>query len=125
VILVDSSGWIEYFTDGPLADEFAPYLENLAEVVTPTTVIFEVYRVIRRQRSEEAATAAVAQMQKTSVVDLDQFLALSAADVSIDHGLAMADAIVYATAQTKGVDVVTGDADFAGLSGAKVFSRPT
>jgi len=124
VILVDSSGWIEYFTDGPLADEFAPYLENLAEVVTPTTVIFEVYRVIRRQRSEEAATAAVAQMQKTSVVDLDQFLALSAADVSIDHGLAMADAIVYATAQTKGVDVVTGDADFAGLSGARVFSRP-
>jgi predicted nucleic acid-binding protein len=124
VILVDSSGWIEYFTDGPLADEFAPYLENLAEVVTPTIVIFEVYRVIRRQRSEEAATAAVAQMQKTSVVDLDQFLALSAADVSIDHGLAMADAIVYATAQTEGVEVVTGDADFAGLSGAKVFSRP-
>ena len=124
MILVDSSGWIEYFTDGPLADEFAPYLENLAEVVTPTIVIFEVYRVIRRQRSEEAATAAVAQMQKTSVVDLDQFLALSAADVSIDHGLAMADAIVYATAQTKGVDMVTGDADFAGLSGAKVFLRP-
>jgi predicted nucleic acid-binding protein len=124
VILVDSSGWIEYFTDGPLADEFAPFLENLAEVVTPTIVIFEVYRVIRRQRSEEAATAAVAQMQKTSVVDLDQFLALSAADVSIDHGLAMADAIVYATARTKGIDMVTGDADFAGLSGAKVFSRP-
>lgn len=124
MILVDSSGWVEYFTDGPLADEFAPYLENLAEVVTPTIVIFEVYRVIRRQRSEEAATAAVAQMQKTSVVDLDQFLALSAADVSIDHRLAMADAIVYATARTKGVDVVTGDADFAGLSGARVFSRP-
>jgi predicted nucleic acid-binding protein len=124
VIMVDSSGWIEYFTDGPLADEFAPFLENLAEVVTPTIVIFEVYRVIRRQRSEEAATAAVAQMQKTSVVDLDQFLALSAADVSIDHGLAMADAIVYATAQTKGVDMVTSDADFAGLRGAKVFLRP-
>ena len=124
MILVDSSGWIEYFTDGPLANEFAPYLENLAEVVTPTIVIFEVYRVIRRQRSEEAATAAVAQMQKTSVVDLDQFLALSAADVSIDHGLAMADAIVYATAQTKGVDMVTSDADFAGLRGAKVFLRP-
>jgi predicted nucleic acid-binding protein len=124
VILVDSSGWIEYFTDGPLADEFAPYLENLAEVVTPTIVIFEVYRVIRRQRSEEAATAAVAQMQKTSVVDLDQFLALSAADVSVGHGLAMADAIVYATAQSKGADVVTSDADFAGLSGARVFSPP-
>jgi predicted nucleic acid-binding protein len=124
VTVVDSSGWIEYFTDGPLADEFAPYLENLVEVVTPTIVIFEVYRVIRRQRSEEMATAAVAQMQKSSVVDLDQFLALTAADASIDHGLAMADAIVYATAQVKGVQMVTADADFAGLNGVTVFSRP-
>jgi len=123
VILVDSSGWIEYFTDGALADQFAHYLESPAEVVTPTIVIFEVYRVIRRQRSEEVATAAVAQMQKTSVVELDQFLALTAADASIEHGLAMADAIVYATAQVKGVDLVTTDADFEGLSGARVYSR--
>lgn len=125
MILVDSSGWVEYFTDGSLADEFAPYLENPAEVVTPTIVIFEVYRVIRRQRSEEVATAAVAQIQKTLVVDLDQFLALTAADVSIEHGLAMADAIVYATARVKGVRVVTADADFEGLAGAEVFHRPT
>ena len=121
--LVDSSGWIEYFTNGPLADEFAPYLENLPEVVTPTIVIFEVFRVIRRQRSEEEAIEAVAQMQKTSVVDLDQFIALTAADVSIEHGLAMADAIVFATAQIQDIQLVTADSDFEGLSGALVFTR--
>jgi predicted nucleic acid-binding protein len=121
VIVVDSSGWIEFFTDGPLADEFAPYLEDLAEVVTPTIVIFEVYRVIRRQRSEEEAIAAVAQMQKTSVVDLDQFLALSAADVSIAHRLAMADAIVYATALSGDIAMVTADAHFQGLDNARVL----
>ncbi len=121
--LVDSSGWIEYFTNGPLADEFAPYLENLPEVVTPTIVIFEVFRVIRRQRSEEEAIKAVAQIQKTSVVDLDQFIALTAADVSIEHGLAMADAIVFATAQVQDVQLVTADSDFEGLSGARVFRR--
>ena len=121
--LVDSSGWIEYFTNGPLADEFAPYLENLLEVVTPTIVIFEVFRVIRRQRSEEEAIEAVAQMQKTSVVDLDQFIALTAANVSIEHGLAMADAIVFATAQIQDIQLVTADSDFEGLSGARVFRR--
>ncbi len=121
--LVDSSGWIEYFTNGPLADEFAPYLENLPEVVTPTIVIFEVFRVIRRQRSEEEAIKAVAQMQKTSVVDLDQFIALTAADVSIEHGLAMADAIIFATAQVQDIQLVTADSDFEGLSGARVFTR--
>lgn len=122
MIVVDSSGWIEFFTDGPLADEFAPYLEDLAEVVTPTIVIFEVYRVIRRQRSEEEAIAAVAQMQKTSVVDLDQFLALSAADVSIAHRLAMADAIVYATALSGDIAMVTADAHFQGLDNARVIT---
>jgi predicted nucleic acid-binding protein len=123
VTLVDSSGWIEYFTNGPLADEFAPYLENLPEVVTPTIVIFEVFRVIRRQRSEEEAIKAVAQMQKTSVVDLDQFIALTAADVSIEHGLAMADAIIFATAQVQDIQLVTADSDFEALSGARVFTR--
>ena len=121
--LVDSSGWIEYFTNGPLADEFAPYLEDLPEVVTPTIVIFEVYRVIRRQRSEEEAIEAVAQMQKTTVVDLDQFIALTAADVSVAHGLAMADAIVFATARVQNVQLVTADSDFEGLSGVRVFTR--
>ena len=121
--LVDSSGWIEYFTNGPLADEFAPYLEDLPEVVTPTIVIFEVFRVIRRQRSEEEAIEAVAQMQKTLVIDLDQFIALTAADVSTEHGLAMADAIVFATAQVQDVQLVTADSDFEGLSGARVFTR--
>ncbi len=121
MILVDSSGWIEYYTDGLLADDFAPYLEELAEVVTPTIAIFEVYRMIRRQHSEEAALEAVAQMQKTRVVDLDQFLALAAADVSIEHRLAMADAIVYATARVTGVGMVTADADFEGLDGVNVL----
>lgn len=121
--LVDSSGWIEYFTDGPLAGRFAPYLEDLEEVTTPTIVIFEVFRVIRRQRSEEEAMAAVAQMQKSRVVDFDQFLALSAAEVSIEHRLAMADAIVYATARAHRVELVTADADFEGLAGVQVFPK--
>jgi predicted nucleic acid-binding protein len=123
VTLVDSSGWIEYFTDGALAGRFAPYLEDLEEVTTPTIVIFEVFRVIRRQRSEEEAMAAVAQMQKSRVVDFDQFLALSAAEVSIEHRLAMADAIVYATARAHRVELVTADADFEGLAGVQVFSK--
>jgi len=123
VTLVDSSGWIEYFTDGPLAGRFAAYLEDLEEVTTPTIVIFEVFRVIRRQRSEEEAMAAVAQMQKSRVVDFDQFLALSAAEVSIEHRLAMADAIVYATARAHRVELVTADSNFEGLAGVQVFPK--
>ena len=72
----------------------------------------------------EEALAAVAQMQKTRVVDLDQVLALTAADVSVEHGLAIADAIVYATAMKEGTELVSGDSGFEGLPGARVFSKP-
>jgi toxin FitB len=42
-------------------------------------------------------------------------VALEAADVALSQGLAMADAIVFATARRYGATLVTGDADFSGL----------
>jgi len=46
---------------------------------------------------------------------VDESLALEAADISLRLGLAMADSLVYATAQRYGTTLVTGDADFDGL----------
>lgn len=51
MILVDSSGWIEFFADGPRADRYAPYLKRPDEVVTPTVVLYEVYRKLRHSLS--------------------------------------------------------------------------
>src|SRR5439155_25751618 len=117
VTLVDSSGWLEYFTDGPLAARFAPYLEDGRKLVTPTVVLYEVYKAIKRSRREEDALVAVAQLQKTLVQPLTDSLALAAADVILRHGLAMADAIVYSTAQAHAAELVTSDKDFATLPG--------
>jgi hypothetical protein len=43
VTLVDSSGWIEFFADGPRGDRYAPYLKRPDEVLIPTVVLYEVY----------------------------------------------------------------------------------
>jgi predicted nucleic acid-binding protein len=112
VIVVDSSGWLEYLTDGVLADEYAKHLRRTDAVVTPTIVIYEVYKHAKRLRSEEDAVDAVAAMQKTRVAPLTDELALIAADLSILYKLAMADAIVLATAEAHDADVITSDADF-------------
>ena len=45
----------------------------------------------------------------------EKALALEAADLSLAHGLGMADSLVYATARRFGATLVTGDADFEGL----------
>lgn len=115
MIVIDSSGWLEFLTDGPVADEYAKYLRKTAEVVTPTIVIYEVYKRAKRVLGEEEAIDAVAAMQKTQVVPLTDELALIAADLSLLHKLPMADAIVLATAQAHDADVVTSDGDFKDL----------
>lgn len=122
--LVDSSGWIEFFTEGPLANAYAAHLKDLARVVTPTIVLYEVYKIVKRQHSEEQALTAVAQMGKTRLVPLTDAVALTAADVSLTSRVAMADAIVYATALTESAKLVTGDATLGALPGVLFLKKP-
>jgi len=123
VILVDSSGWLEFFTGGPHAGAYASHLKNLREVVTPTIVLYEVYKIIKRERSEEEALAAAAQIGKSRLIPLSDIIALTAADVSLTYRIAMADAIVYATSLTEGAKLVTSDADLASLPGVLYLKK--
>ncbi len=110
-ILLDSSGWIEFFTGGPLADRYATYLTSRHDIITPTIVLYEVYKKIKRERGEETAILFSGRLHATQVVQLTESIAYLAADMSLRYGLAMADAIVYATARDQSAEVVTGDAD--------------
>jgi predicted nucleic acid-binding protein len=115
MLLIDSSGWIEFFTDGPLAKAYAKRLKDPAKIVTPTVVLYEVYKKIKREKTEEDALLAVSLMNRTSVVELSESIALLAADLSIQNSLPMADAMVYATAIEKNCSVVTSDEHFKKL----------
>jgi len=77
--------------------------------------VYEVYKVIRRDLSEERAIEAVSALRRAVIAPVDEPLALEAADLSLTHGLAMADSLVYATARRHGATLVTGSADFDGL----------
>ena len=121
--VVDSSGWIEFFTNGKLAGEYANYLKDPAKVITPTIVLYEVYKKIKRERTEEDALFAVSLMNRTDVVSLSESVALLAADLSLKHDLPMADAIVYATALEQNCAVVTSDAHFKNLEKATLISK--
>ncbi|HYM59531.1 MAG TPA: type II toxin-antitoxin system VapC family toxin [Thermoanaerobaculia bacterium] len=123
MIVVDSSGWLEFLTEGPLAGEFAKRLQQPAAVITPTIIMYEVYKHSKRLRGEAAALDAVAAMQKTRVVPLSDELALVAADLSLEHKLPMADAIVLATARLHEAEVVTSDVDFQGVPGVTYIPK--
>jgi len=122
MFLVDSSGWIEFFTDGPLAKEYSKYLKDISKVVTPTIVLYEVYKKIKREMTEEDALSAVSLINKTAVIQLSESISLLAADLSLKYSLPMADAIVYATAMEENCKVITSDAHFKGLDETVIIS---
>lgn len=82
MILLDSYGWIEYFTEGPLAGKYAKYVEDVNEenTVMPTIVVYEVYKKIKGEISEEKALEAYAQLMRAKVIPIDISLAIEAAD---------------------------------------------
>jgi toxin FitB len=123
VIVLDSSGWLEYFGEGPHAEEFATRLRQPARILTPTVAIYEVYKWIKRERSEDDALYAAATMRKTQVVPLTDEIALTAADLSLAHKLPMADAIMLATARCHEAELLTTDSDFEGIPGVTIFSK--
>ena len=117
--LIDSYGWIEYFSDGPLTDKYAPHIEGATanNTVTPTIVIYEVYKTLKRERGQQLALEAYAQMTRTRILPLDEAGTLSAADIGLEKGLAMADAIIYSTATTHEAELITSDQHLKGLEG--------
>ena len=93
--VVDSSAWLEYFANGPTAKYFAAAIENSDELIVPTISLYEVFKRVYQQRDETQALTAIAVMMQGRVVDLDASLALSAAKLSADSKLPMADSIMW------------------------------
>jgi len=125
LILIDSYGWIEYFGEGPLADSYAAFIEKADEkgTVTPTIVIYEVYKRIKSVKGEEKALEAYAQMSRTKIVDLTSSLCMKAADISSNLNLGMADAIIVATANAWDADIVTSDQHLKRVNRVKFIGK--
>ena len=121
--IVDSSGWLEYFADGPNADFFAPAIEDTARLVVPSLSVYGVFKRILQQRGEGDALQAVAVMQQGTVVDLTSSLAMMAAHLSLRHHLQPADSVILATARAYGSTLWTQDADLKDIEGVQYVER--
>lgn len=121
MVLVDTCGWIEWLADGPMADRFLPHLEAPENILVPTVVQYELYKWLERNQGEQAAMKAIARTTRSMVVDLDTSVALLAAELSRDHRLSVADAVIDASARRYRAELVTSDDHFVGLPGVTYF----
>ena len=121
--VVDSSGWLEYFADGPNAGVFAQAIEAVSDLIVPTLSLYEVFKRIHQLRGEGEALQAVAAMIQGQVIDLDLDLALTAAKVSAELKLPMADSVMLATARAYDATLWTQDGDFEEIAGVQYIAK--
>jgi predicted nucleic acid-binding protein len=123
MILVDSSGWIEYFTLGPNCRVFAPAIEDTENLLVPTICIYEVFKHVLRKRGKRGANRAVGGMVKGHVVGLPATTAMGAARLSLRLRLPMADSLILSTARRFGAEIWTQDEDFRGIEGVRYIQK--
>jgi predicted nucleic acid-binding protein len=121
--VVDSSGWFEYFADGPQAEHFAPAIEAVDKLLVPSIAVLEVFKRVLQQRNEGAALQAVALMEQGRIIDLDLAGALEAARLGAEYRLPLADSVILAVATRHRATLWTEDSHFKGLPGVKYFER--
>ena len=121
--IVDSSGWLAYFADEPNAKHFLTPLNDTSSLVVPTVTIYEVFKVVLRESSENEALQAAVAMRKGTVVDLTALLAIAASKLSLEHNLPMADSIILATAKEFDATIWTQDSDFENIGDVKYFPK--
>ncbi|NVL90901.1 MAG: type II toxin-antitoxin system VapC family toxin [Desulfobacterales bacterium] len=121
--IVDSSGWLAYFADEPNAKHFLTPLNDTASLVVPTVTIYEVFKVVLRESSENEALLAAVAMRKGRVVDLTASMAIAASKLSLEHNLPMADSVILATAKGFEATIWTQDSDFKNIEDVKYFPK--
>lgn len=121
--IVDSSAWLEYFTDTKNAKNFARVIEESESILIPSIILYEVFKKVLSERGEDMALRIIAHMKLGKIVDLNLEIALWAARLAKEHKLPMADSIILATAQKYNATIWTQDSDFKNFKGVKFFVK--
>lgn len=114
-VVVDSSGWLEYITADKNANLFAPYIESSGPLLVPVIVLYEVRKILLLRQTSLLADIFVSHALRRQVIAIDEKISLAAVSISIDGQLAMADALLYATARVYDAHFVTSDSHFKNL----------
>ncbi|MFZ4481412.1 MAG: type II toxin-antitoxin system VapC family toxin, partial [Rhodoferax sp.] len=115
--IVDSCGWLEYIANGSNAAFFQDALADETQLLLPPLVVFEVIRRLKVLGQDFAIVPTVTVMRRLQRADLSAEQLAQAAVASHGRKLALADAIIWQTAQTYQALLYTQDADLQGLPG--------
>jgi predicted nucleic acid-binding protein len=109
--------------DTEVGTAVAPVIENPSELIVPTITLYEVYKKLLAEKGEIYALDVVSYMQTGTVIELNTGLSLSAAQISREHKLPMADSIIYATSLHYSAVIFSCDKHFKDISNIRYFPK--
>ena len=112
--LLDSFAWIEYFMGSKRGINVRDYVDGDEPLYTPSVCLTEIKSRYLRDKKDPTTRIQLI-VDRSFILPLDKEIALLAADVKQKHGLHTVDAVVYATAQQRGLTLITGDQHFKGM----------
>ena len=121
--VVDSSGWIEFFSAAANGPIFRPVIEQRDRLLVPTIALFEVHKILSRSLSEDMVDRCLNVMRLGRVLDLTDRRAIAASKVARQHRLALADAAMYSMAREHEATFWTQDVDYQNLPSVRYFSK--
>jgi predicted nucleic acid-binding protein len=105
-------------------DSFCLWAESACKShFVPTITLYEIARYTSRVAGETATEVLLAFLHQHSVSPLSPETATLAATLGLRHKLAMADALIYATARHHKATLWTQDDDFKGLPHVRYFPK--
>lgn len=121
--VVDSSAWLEYFAGTGHGSKFSKAIEDTKNLLVPAIVIYEVFKKILSERDENSAFIAIAHIQQGTVIAIDSDIALTAAKISLEKKMPMADSMILAVTLKYNAVLWTQDAHFRDIPCARYFSK--
>ena len=112
---LDTSAWVEITHNGPNAATFAKALAKAESIIVSAITLYEIARYTNRVAGENATAEILGFLHQYNPIPVTAHIAELAANLGSRHKLAMADALIYATARAHSATLWTQDDDFNGL----------
>ncbi len=123
MIVIDTSGWLEYFTGGPNSNIFSTAIKNNPKIIIPTIILYDLWKKISREKGEDKVIEVVAQLKRFDIISLDESLSISVAKISNEFKIPMADSIIYGTAKKYNATLWAQDPDFKDFENVKYIEK--
>jgi len=123
--VMDTSVWVDFYLGNKQVHDLVIERLRNREIIVPSVCAYEVALAIDRRISEEHIKVVVANMREQHIDELTFDRAVAASNYRHEKKLAMADAIVFATAQFYNATLITFDRDFEGLPNVHLLKPNT